>query len=429
MKFSLKIISLALFLATFIFFPKPTEAQEKSPNSYKPLVIKFDETGDSYIRFILWNQVWLNSNNLSASYDIQLSASIRRSRLLTYAQVSPRLLILSHFGLNGLHAGNLSALGNESNAPQIFLHGAWGEYKISNSIYAGAGLHYWRGLTRLSNQSTLNFMTLDQSRPFNAWHSLGITDQFARHLGVYVKGDYQAFEYRFAWNTPGKSPLGEGKDYSAYFNADGAPKSTLVYKGVSTPDLEGNVKGSAIFEGYIKYNFWESESTKLPYYVGTYLGKKKVLAIGAGFFAHPNGMYDTEKDVHSHVLHFAADVFMDTPIPGGALNLYAAFQKFNYGANYISRWGGTGYAWYGQAGYYSELLKTMPYISFSHSNYEGADQPIQALDIGINYFIQGHHCKLTAEYHVIMRDYREGEISYGGVEDLSQFRLQFQVFL
>ncbi len=399
-------------------------------HSYKPLTLKLNEDGSKYLRFIMWHQLWLTTNNLSDdNSNTQFSTSIRRSRLLAFSQISPRFLILTHFGLNTLNAGNLTSLGNNGDTPQFFLHGAWGELMLTENLYLGAGLHYWKGLTRLANQSTLNFMTLDQSRPFNAWHSLGITDQFARHMGIYLKGAKGKFEYRFAWNNPSRSPLGGGIDYSVRFSEDGMPASSLTYTGVSTPDSDGNVVGNNIFEGYVKYNFWDNESTKLPYYVGTYLGKKKVLAFGAGFFLHPNGMYDTEGDTHESVSHFAADIFLDMPTSGGALNAYAAFQSFNYGENYISRWGGTGTAIYSQVGYYMSSNKLMPYIAFSNSSYDGAEDAIGALDIGVNYFINGHHCKVTAEYHSISNDFREGGLTRGGVENLSQFRLQLHVFL
>jgi hypothetical protein len=293
----------------------------------------------------------------------------------------------------------------------------------------GAGLHYWNGLTRLASQSTLNFMTLDQSRPFNAWHSLGITDQFARHLGVYLKGTSGKFEYRFAWNNPSRSPLGDGKDYSQNFSNQNTPASNLTYTGVSTLTSDGSSTGNNIYEGYVKYNVWENESTTLPYYVGTYLGQKKVLAIGVGFFLHPNGMYNNSTKTHESVRHFAADIFVDMPISGGALNAYAAFQSFNYGENYISRWGGTGSALYAQIGYYMSEAKVMPYVSFSNSSYDGADDAIKALDLGVNYFINGHNAKLTAEYHSISNDYREGGLSLGGIDNLSQLRLQLHIFL
>lgn len=430
-----KIVTLTVISFLFLITQSVIKAQEaeeppKKTYDYKPLKMNLNEDGSKYVRFIMWHQLWLTSNNLSDdNAATQLSTSIRRSRFLAFAQISPRFLILTHFGLNSLTPGNLTSLGSNGDSAQLFLHDAWGEVMLSKNIYVGAGLHYWKGMTRLANQSTLNFMTLDQSRPFNAWHSLGITDQFARHLGIYFKGSANKFEYRFAWNNPSRSPLGGGKDYSSSFIDTGMPASQLTYNGVSVADSDGKATGNSIYEGYVKYNFWDNESTKLPYYVGTYLGKKKVFSVGAGFFLHPNGMYDNSTSSHESVSHFAADAFLDMPTTSGALNVYAAFQSFNYGENYVSRWGGTGEAIYAQLGYYLKAPKLMPYVAFSNSSYEGAPDPIQALDVGVNYFINGHNAKVTAEFHSISKDYREGGLTPGAIENLTQFRLQLHIFL
>ncbi|MEM1328361.1 MAG: porin [Bacteroidota bacterium] len=423
-----KYFSCTTLFCLLLLIANKANAQEqtlpKEDHTYKPLTVRLSEDGKKYIRFIMWHQIWATTNNLeNEGAKLQVTPSIRRSRILAFAQVSPRFLILSHFGLNSLTPNNLTSLGGNGDAPQLFLHGAWGEFKINNALYMGGGLHYWKGLTRLSNQSTLNFMTLDQSRPFVAWHSLGVTDQFARHLGVYAKGQIGKFDYRVALNSPLRNTLGNGKDF-------GLKDSGLTYTGVLNQDDSNNPTANTILEGYFRYNFWDKESTKLPYQVGTYLGKKRVFGIGAGFFAHPNGMYNDSAGRHSSVTHLAVDAFLDMPVgsKGNAINAYGALMRFNYGENYVSRWAGTGTALYGQFGYFLKATKLMPYVAFNNGNYEGFDDPVNALDIGLNYFINGHNAKLTLEYHRIMGDVREAAIATQA-DALSQLRLQMHVFL
>ncbi len=424
----LRLLSVLAFCLSLSWTAVAQEGAEKPEvdHSYTPLNLKLSEDGKKYVRFLLWHQMWLTTNNLSADEaKLQLTPSIRRSRILAFAQASPRFLILTHFGLNSLTPGNLASLGNDSDAPQFFLHGAWTEFKVSRdeSMHIGAGLHYWRGLNRLSSQSTLNFMTLDQSRPFASWHSLGITDQFARHLGVYAKGQLGKFDYRFAVNSPGSTPLGNGRDYGS--------KSPLLYTGMDSLDADGGPTGNTIIEGYFRYNFWDTESIKLPYNVGSYLGSKKVFAIGAGFFAHPNGMYNVATNEHESVTHFAVDAFLDIPTAGGGcLNAYAAFMNFDYGEDYVSRWAGTGTVLYGQLGYKAGPSRFMPYIAYQSGNYDGFAENIGALDIGVNYFILGHNAKLTLEYHQVTNDIREGAITdFEDNNTLSQLRLQAHIFL
>jgi hypothetical protein len=401
------------------------QAQVKEEDhTYKPLTLKLNEDGSKYVRFIMWHQIWLTTNNLDAdNAKLQITPSIRRSRFLAFAQISPRFLILTHFGLNSLTPGNMTSLGSNGDSPQMFLHDAWGELKINNSLYLGGGLHYWKGLTRLANQSTLNFMTLDQARPFTQWHSLGITDQFARHLGIYAKGEIGKFDYRVAMNAPGRNGLNAGGDY-------GAMGSEWTYTGFANVNADGDPTGNTILEGYFRYNFWDKESTKLPYQVGTYMGKKKVFGIGAGFFAHPNGMYNATTGEHGDVTHFAVDAFLDMPTGGGkgALNAYASFISFNYGENYVSRWAGTGTSLYGQLGYFINSAKLMPYVAIQSGNYDGYRDPVSSLDAGVNYFINGHNAKVTLEYHQIKGDVREAAIATQQ-DAMSQIRLQLHVFL
>jgi len=412
----ISIVFLVTMMISISSFAQDEKVQEED-HSYKPLKLNLSEDGKKYVRFIMWHQLWLTTNNLDTDGGkFALTPSIRRSRFLAFSQISSKFLILTHFGLNGLSPNNLSSLGSNGDAPQLFLHGAWGELKVNDGLYIGSGLHYWKGLTRLANASTLNFMTLDQSRPFVQWHSLGITDQFARHLGVYAKGAVGKFDYRVAFNAPSRSPLGAGRNYGDNPNN----LSSLIYTGRDSLNRSGDPTGGLIVEGYFRYNLWDKEGSKLPYNVGTYLGKKKVLAIGAGFFAHPNGMYDTATDEHSNVSHVAVDAFMEYPLTSGdMLHAYASFINFNYGDNYVSRWAGTGSNFYAQLGYYAKSAKIMPYVAFQNGSYDGYTDPLTSLDIGLNYYVNGHFSKITLEYHK----------NTGAVDATSQIRMQLHVFL
>ncbi|MBK6266550.1 porin [Marivirga sp. S37H4] len=411
-------------------------AQQEVDHSYKPLTLKLSDDGTKYVRFILWHQQWLQTNNLAIDdAPLRLNSLIRRSRILAFAQISPRFLILTHFGLNNLTTGNMNALGNQGDGPQMFLHDAWTEFKVtenSDALYIGGGLHYWKGLTRLANQSTLNFMTMDNTRPFVQWHSLGITDQFARHIGFYAKGQIGKFDYRIAANNPmtPANALGAGADLIN--SANGGVDSDLTYTGSIEPNADGDPVGNAIVEGYFRYNFLDTESIKLPYQVGTYMGNKKVLGVGLGFFAHPNGMYNNATDEHENVTHLAADIFYDAPLgsSGNAINAYASVINFNYGENYMSRWAGTGTNIYGQLGYYIGKAKLMPYVAFQSGNYEAYNDNLNAFDAGVNYFVNGHNAKITLEYHTISNNPLEGGLDVNGNPNgVQQLRLQLHIFL
>ncbi len=425
--YHLKLFAFLLVFSTSFTLSAQVAPTAEEDHSYKPLTLKLNESGSKYVRFIVWHQQWAQTSNLAVEDSkLQVTSFARRSRILAYAQVSSRFLILSHIGLNNLTPTNLDGLGNGGNGPQFFLHDAWTEFKVINKkFYLGTGLHYWKGLTRLASQSTLNFMTMDNPRPFTHWHSLGVTDQFARHLGVYAKGEIGKFDYRIAVNNPlnPANALGAGKDF-------GTEASGLTYNGSSKLDKDNKPTGNTIIEGYFRYNFKDAESTVLPFNVGSYLGSKKVFAVGAGFFAHPNGMYRESDKTHENVSHLAVDAFYDAPIKGGdCLNAYLSFTNFNYGDKYLSRWGGTGNVFYGQVGYKLKNTSFMPYVAYQSADFEGYKDPVTGLDIGVNYFINGHNAKVTLEYHQVTGDYRDVPAAVQADGKMQQVRLQTHIFL
>jgi hypothetical protein len=129
--------------------------------------------------------------------DSKLNFNVRRARVLMYAQINKDFLILTHFGLNSLNANNLTPT-VKGESSQFFLHDLWTQYSLGTDHAIGGGLHYWNGISRLNNQSTLNIMTLDNQR--QAWATLGLSDQFARHIGFYAKGAIDKFQYRVSIN-------------------------------------------------------------------------------------------------------------------------------------------------------------------------------------------------------------------------------------
>jgi hypothetical protein len=68
------------------------------------------------------------------------------------------------------------------------------------SLSIGAGLHYYMGLSRMTMSSTLNYLTIDA--PIFNWPLIENSDQFARQIGIFAKGKYNKWEYRFSINKP-----------------------------------------------------------------------------------------------------------------------------------------------------------------------------------------------------------------------------------
>lgn len=381
-----KTLFLGLFaLLTFNAF------SQGSPDYGGGMKVNFNEDGSKYMRFITWGQVWAQYNDNMPEDQKAFNISLRRARFLTYAQLTPKFLILTHFGLNSLSADNMSPVG-KGDATQLFLHDFWVQYKVAEKHDVGAGLHYWNGISRLNSQGTLNFLTLDNNR--QSWSTLGLSDQFARHQGIYAKGAFGKLQYRVSINEAITNGI-DARDPETNVN-------TSIYGGRR---VLGSKDSGMAYAGYFEYGFKDAESNLLPYKVGTYLGTKKVFNVGAGFFLHPSGsvMNDGTTNVGEDVSIFAVDAFYDAPIGDSkaAITGYVTYQNNNYGTDYLFNAYGTGSFVYGHVGYLLPTEKTtklQPYLSYASNSYDAVDDNRNVFGAGANLFLNGHNSKLTLEY-------------------------------
>ncbi|MEL7220969.1 MAG: hypothetical protein AAGJ93_06595 [Bacteroidota bacterium] len=407
---------LLLLVLSFYAGLNAQEAEEPPKYTYKPIKLNMSEDGSAFIRFLTWQQYWATSD-LREGADSGLKPSIRRSRFAFLTKFNPKFLLFMQWGLNSLGTNNLDGLGNGSSAPQMFLHDAWIEYNFSKEFQVGYGLHYWQGLSRASNQSTINKMALDATRPVIHWHDIAQTNQFARKLGIYAKGTLgEKFNYRLALS----SPRGGGGMTDLPSDSTGVAK----FGAWTLPD-----GGNSIFEGYLSYSFWDKEGNALPFYVGTYLGNKKILNVGAGFYNFGNSSVASNKDgsiEYFNTTHLAADVFMEYPFgnkgENGMLSTYLAYYNFDFGPdadNTATVRAATGSVIFGEVGYLLPGKKIMPYVSFQSRNYDSAGSG-STLNTGLAYFASGHNLKLNAEYH---------NITQNDVVNQEQFRIQLHFFM
>ncbi|MCA9552067.1 MAG: hypothetical protein KC933_18650 [Myxococcales bacterium] len=365
----------------------------------------FTEDGKNYIRFLTWHQIWgryiqNNPGTLVSgrALENQMDVGIRRSRFLLFGRVADRLTLVFHFGIN-------NQTFNNGKKPQLYVHDVWTEFDVAPTYFSlGAGLHYWNGVSRMTNWSTIKFLTLDA--PILNWPTIEASDQFARQLGVYAKGKIDKLDYRISLNRP--------------FNT-----------GSPTPGTAANYNpgnNSPSFAGYLFWEFMDDESNTLPYLPGTYIGEKSVFNIGAGWYWHPKAMYSVDEmgAVQKHdQLAVAADVFFDAPLGegAGALTAYATFYHLDFGPNNIRNIGimnlgtggsslngagnaypiiGTGEHFYVQAGYLLPLdldgTKLQPYVAGQFSKFEARDSLAIIPEVGFNWFIHGHSAKVSFVY-------------------------------
>ncbi|MCT4580622.1 MAG: hypothetical protein N4A35_04325 [Flavobacteriales bacterium] len=382
-----------LLILSVVFIHQTTSVAQGSPDYTGGLKVPLNEDGSKYFRFISWAQVQANYKDNLPTTASPVNLNLRRARMLMFSQINKNFLILTHFGLNSLNSGTLSPTGKGSGS-QLFFHDVWAQYNLNKNHVIGGGLHYFNGISRLNNQSTLNMMTLDNNR--QSWSTIGLTDQFARHLGIFGKGSIGNLQYRVAINDA----ITNGLDARTPTYGEGA-----VYGGKR---LLGSKKAGYAYAGYFEYQFLDQESNFLPFKVGTYLGSKKVFNLGAGFFLHPNGSViatDTIGNIAGQNINLiAVDAFYEAPIgsKGGALSAYATYQINDYGSDYLYSAYGTGAMIYGHIGYLlnGEKTKTrfQPYVSFASNSYTASSDNLNNIGIGINAYMSGHNSKLSLEY-------------------------------
>ncbi len=481
--------------------PPPTPVAPAKSAPYGPgMKINISPDGSKYVRFLLWTQVYARYTDNNAGTlrgpnqprSSQLDFGIRRSRMVVLAQLNPRFLIYTHLGINNQNAvsGGVNPT-VDGKKPQFFIHEAVTEFKVNKYLSLGAGLHYYNGISRMSNASTTSIMTLDV--PLTNFPTIDALDQFARWIGVYAKGRVGKFDYRVSMSDPFLTNLPNNPNYVAGGVQAGNPLAlgfTNATTGVNTGSNTAQYNPqnvSHVYQGYFSYNFLEPEANLLPYTQGTYLGTKRVLSIGAGFLFNQDGMYSrptsstvalsslaagsdlyaavpTEK--HDIKL-FGADVFYDAPLDTAArtaLTFYGVYYNYNFGPNYVRFVGaenpgygasatrgnavpqsGTGNSFYGQLGFLlpkntlGPKARLQPYVAYLYSGYEGLRNSagerrnVNVYDAGVNVLLDGHNAKVTLNYRA-RPDY-PGQVAVpnGALVNIVKYRpevtLQTQVFL
>jgi hypothetical protein len=443
-----KLFSTIALAATCLFAGNTESLAQGSPEYGSGMKLNINPEGTKFVRFITWHQIWARSieNNPGTlvngkAEDNTTDMGIRRSRFLVLAQINPRYKIVAHWGINNqtfVNGGGSGTTGNggygNGKKPQLFLHDAWNEFAVilpknpktgkvnKVTMDLAVGLNYVLGISRMSNASTLNFMTVDS--PIFSWPTVDMSDQFARMFGVFAKGKAGKLEYR----------IGTYKPFSTTnaFTA-GGPAVDNNAGDVKLPGV-GNKWATA---GYFDYQFFDQESLALPFKVGTYLGTKKVFNIGAGWYSAPEGTKSLATGATIPTAHdinlMSVDAFLDMPIgdkaKAMAVTAYASYSRYDFGPNYLRNVGimnegvqdatsavkaqagagnarpliGTGNIFYTQAGLLLPKGKDTKsrfqiFGAVNSSKFDALTEAANSWDAGMNWFVDGHHAKITLQH-------------------------------
>jgi hypothetical protein len=170
-------------------------------------------------------------------------------------------------------------------------------------------------------------------------------------------------------------------------------------------------------------------------YKGTYLGKKKVLTLGAAAQYEPDVVYGNTffKTDKKDYKAWTVDGFFEYPVDGlGTFTASGAYAKYDLDDAYMSAspdadaigLNGEKNGWYAKAGY---MLPKLPlqffgrYEQWKFANLNNViNEKVNWYGLGANYYIWGQNLKLTAEFSRTNFD-KDSE------EDFSNFTTQLQV--
>lgn len=410
------------------------------------LKVKFNSSGTHYFKSTILVQNWARYSEMNPGTTIDGTPKsaygdigIRRWRVQAYAQLTDRLFLYTQFGQN-----NLGFLAKRHTG--AFLHDAVTEYKAASWFYMGGGLTGWSGMSRFSSPAVASILTLDA--PLYQQATNGVNEQFVRKLSVYAKGDIHRLNYRVAIASP-MSTL----------------NSTVTIPPISVTSNFSTEPGYMQTNGYLMWQFFDKETTTVPYMTGTYLGKKKILNLGFGWVHQKNAMWHVNEladTVRTDLLLLGVDVFADLPIgrKGAAFTAYVAYNNFDFGRDYIRMNGamnpgngvdvdaslngpgvnypmiGTGDIVFAQVGYKfrNDLLPDngtlQPYASVQYSNFEGLDDAAIVYEAGLNWLIHGTH---TGKVSLGIQSRPVFETTISGAREIVMYKnmyvLQYQISL
>ncbi|WP_207532482.1 hypothetical protein [Desertivirga arenae] len=425
----------------------PQSRADSKPKTELKLNLSAD--GSKYIKATFLNQVWLRWNEsnpntavLGEHKDHTLDIGLRRTRMQLFGQVTDRVFFYTQFGMNNFNFLSQNA-GNRK--LQAFFHDALGEYKVfksSDKLKLGGGLTIANGLSRFSQPSVSTIMTTDV--PVFLQTTVDQTDEFARKLSVYARGQLGKLDYRLVLSDP--FPIQTNGQAAPVIRANSASFATI-----------GHHKQ---YQGFFAYNFLDKEPNVTPYMTGTYLGDKKVLNLEGGFIYQKKATWyltDAGTTNYNDLAMWSVAAFADMPIRDNkyALSAYAGYFDTGYGKNYVRNNGimnpaneatpgspvyggafgnsypmfGTGESVYAQAGLRlpKDLLgengTLMPYVSYRYAKYDALKDGLSVYDAGLNWLINKHQSKVSLNYQLRPVVNTAGEVK----NNASSVWLQYQI--
>ena len=370
--------------------------QNSGPAATVKQKISFSGVAQIWGRYSELNEGTIMNGENTTNY---LDYRIRRLRFFAKGEVSPNLYISIVAGLNNMSAQKIN--------PDFKIFDLLAEYKFKKWLIVGGGKSPHTGPSRYASSSSTSIITLDI--PVFAMGTFNLTDEGMRKMSVYAKGEIEKLNYRIVLAKPNQT--------------QNSPVLSETAQFLSTdPSMQ--------VSSYFKYQFLDTEGVRSAYSSGSYLGKKQIFTVGAGFLHQKDvtGSINAGGDTLTHDLNLlAADLFIETPVWNKKfiLNIYSAYYNNNFGPGYIRNIGmgspsgvsstdisysgggialpviGTGSVFHTQLALFKTLPENnqiegiQPYIAVTGSNFEAINDNVLHYEGGLNVLLNGHNSKFN----------------------------------
>jgi hypothetical protein len=293
---------------------------------------------------------------------------IRRIRLMFGGQVARRVTFFVETDAPNL---GKATPGGSNISPAVIVQDAYAEFSFHPALAIDAGLMFVP-FSRNSLQSAATLLPID----------------------------YGA--YTFTQSAPTQSATGRDTGFQArgYLLANHLEYRAGVFQG----RRDAASANSFRVVGRAQYNVLDTETGF--FYSGTYLGRKKIFAIGAAV--------DGQSDFRA----YDADTFFDYPIGPGALTARLDYSHFDGGITFVTLPKQDDVLV--EAGYLVRAAKLTPVLQWQHRNIAGTSVGDETrTSVGANYWWAAHNASVKAAYT---------RIAPAGLGTQHEVTIQLQVF-
>jgi len=294
---------------------------------------------------------------------------IRRFRLMFGGQVARNVSFFAETDVPNL--GKVLATGKNI-SPGVVMQDAYGEFRPRDEFMLDAGLMFVP-FSRNSIQSAATLLPIDYGA--NTFNQSAATQSLVeRDTGFQARGYLLAsrLEYRVG-----------------------------AFQGARDASSLRSLRSA----GRVQFQFLEPEATGF-FYTGTYLGTKKVLAVGAAF--------DTQSDYTA----YAADAFLDHPLGPGAITAQFDYNRFDGDVTFQTL--PKQDVVLVELGYLVKPWRVTPVFQLTRRNLVNTHVGDQTQwSVGANYWWAGYNANVKAAY---------GRIEPRGLASQNEFTVQLQLY-